>query len=108
MYYNIKESGARIRTLREQVGVSRTVLAFRIGISADALRKIERGTNGCRIDTLILLAEYFQVSLDYLICRKNFIEKTADIFKGLEEQEAMFLLKMVESLKENLVCLKDG
>ncbi len=108
MYYNVKESGARIRLLREKAGISRHALAEGIGISADALRKIERGTNGGRIDTLVLLAEYFQVSLDYLVCGIRDREETGSIFAGLKENEIMFLFKMAESIKENMVYLKNG
>ena len=108
MYYNVKESGARIRSLREMAGISRTGLAEAVGVTADALRKIERGTNGSRIDTLVLLAEYFHVSLDYLVCgyRDRAVEK--GIFEGLDENEICFLKRVAESIKENMVYLKNG
>ena len=107
MYYNVKESGARIRSLREMAGISRTGLAEAVGVTADALRKIERGTNGCRIDTLVLLAEYFHVSLDYLVCGNRDGAGKEGIFEGLEENEICFLKKVAECIKENMVYLKN-
>lgn len=108
MYYNVKESGARIRFLRERAGISRTGLAEAAGVTADALRKIERGTNGSRIDTLVLLAEYFHVSLDYLVCGYRDSAGEEGIFEGLDENEICFLKRVAESIKENMVYLKNG
>ena len=107
MYYNVEESGKRIRLLREAAGISRAGLAEIIGVSADALRKIERGTNGGRIDTLVQLAEFFQVSLDYLVCGNRGRKETEGIFAGLEDNEILFLYKIAESIKENIGYLKN-
>lgn len=50
-------------------------------------------------------AEYFKVSLDYIVCGcEN--NRYADIFCGLEEKEILFLRKMAESVKENMGYLK--
>jgi bacteriophage CI repressor helix-turn-helix domain len=105
VYYNIAESGARLKKLRNQEGLSREVLAETLGISSETVRRIERGKNGTSIDTLVLFAEYFKVSLDYIVCGcEN--NRYADIFCGLEEKEILFLRKMAESVKENMGYLK--
>lgn len=105
MYYNIAESGARLKKLRNQEGLSREVLAETLGISSETVRRIERGKNGTSIDTLVLFAEYFKVSLDYIVCGCE-DNRYADIFCGLEEKEILFLRKMAESVKENMGYLK--
>ena len=84
MYYNIAESGARLKKLRNQEGLSREVLAETLGISSETVRRIERGKNGTSID-----------------------EVTVDGVKvHLEEKEILFLRKMAESVKENMGYLK--
>lgn len=108
MYYNIVESGERIRKLRENKGISRAVLAEKVSLSTDAVRKIERGTNGGKIDTLVLLAEYFGVSLDYLVCGCMQKERQeSGIFAGLRENEVKFIQKTVENLRADIICLRE-
>ncbi len=68
MYYDIVNSGERIKIeLRAARRMTRQQLAEQIGLSVDALRKIEAGVNGAKIDTLISIAELcFILTLDYL------------------------------------------
>lgn len=63
MYYDIVNSGERIKELRAARRMTRQQLAEQIGLSVDALRKIEAGVNGAKIDTLISIAELFHISL---------------------------------------------
>lgn len=56
MYYDIVNSGERIKELRAARRMTRQQLAEQIGLSVDALRKIEAGVNGAKIDTLISIA----------------------------------------------------
>ena len=53
VYYDIVKSGERIRGLREKFNLTRQELAERIGLSVQALKKIELGMNGTKIDTLV-------------------------------------------------------
>lgn len=72
MYYDIVNSGERIKELRAARRMTRRQLAEQIGLSVDALRKIEAGVNGAKIDTLISVAELFHISLRvYLHLCKN-------------------------------------
>ena len=64
MYYDIVESGKRIKELRQKERMTQDSLSERLGITKNAYQKIERGANGAKIDTLIELAEIFNVSLD--------------------------------------------
>lgn len=107
MYYNIVESGERIRKLREGRGISRAALAEKISLSTDAVCKIERGTNGGKIDTLVTLAEYFGVSLDYLVCGCTQEGQECGIFTGLRENEVRFMRKTVEHLRVDILCLRE-
>ena len=68
MYYDIVNSGERIKELR----AARRMTRQQLGLSVDALREIEAGVNGAKIDTLISIAELFHISLRvYLHLCKN-------------------------------------
>ena len=72
MYYDIVNSGERIKELRAARRMTRQQLAEQIGLSVDALRKIEAGVNGAKIDTLISIAELFNIAFRvYLHLCKN-------------------------------------
>lgn len=57
----------RLKELREAKGLSQTQLANELGISQQAYARYEKGDRKPKISTLIKLADYFDVSVDYLI-----------------------------------------
>lgn len=57
----------KIYTLRKKRGLSQEQLAEQLGVSRQAVSKWESGTALPEIDKLILLSEYFNVSIDYLV-----------------------------------------
>lgn len=67
MEYEPKEVGNRLRMLRKHRGYSREKIAECIGRSPKYYADIERGTCGMSLETLIGLADFYHVSLDYLI-----------------------------------------
>ena len=66
------EFPARLRKLREERRQSRVVVAELCGLSRGAIRYYERGERAPTMDALIAIADYFEVSLDYLTGRTNF------------------------------------
>lgn len=62
----------RIRQLRVLRGVKVSELSRDLGIIGnDTIRKYERGEREPNIKTLIALADYFDVSIDYLVGRSD-------------------------------------
>ncbi|HIU68014.1 MAG TPA: helix-turn-helix transcriptional regulator [Candidatus Caccomorpha excrementavium] len=61
----------RIRNLREDKDITQTQMAEYLYIKQTTYSKYERGTINIPVDTLIRLADYFDVSLDYLVGRTN-------------------------------------
>ena len=57
----------RLQKLREKKRISRRVLSELCGLSSDAIRRYERGEAEPRIDSLILIADFFEVTTDYLL-----------------------------------------
>lgn len=57
----------RLFELRRQAGLSQEELANLLGVTRQAVQKWEAGTSRPDMDNLVSLAEYFKVSLDYLL-----------------------------------------
>ncbi|MDE6531677.1 MAG: helix-turn-helix domain-containing protein [Lachnospiraceae bacterium] len=58
----------KIYTLRRKSGLSQEQLAEKIGVSRQAISKWEGGLSTPELDKLKALSEYFQVTMDELIC----------------------------------------
>ena len=71
MYFNQVEFGKRIRDERSKLGLTQEELANDLNISHGHLNKIEKGKEGCSIDLLLELADYFGVSTDFLLVGKR-------------------------------------
>lgn len=67
MYYDLVESGKRIKNLRKEKGLSQNALAETLGIHVKTVSKAERGIIGLSVDNLLIIADYFDTSLDYLV-----------------------------------------
>lgn len=60
----------RLQSLREQKRISRIVLSELCGLDPDAIRKYERGEREPTLKSLMAIAEFFGVSVDYLVGRE--------------------------------------
>lgn len=69
---NSRESIAiRLRKIREENGLSQAAAAKRIGMSATRWNNYEVGVSIPECETLVLIADYFSVSTDYLLGRTD-------------------------------------
>ncbi len=59
----------RLRALREDSDLTQLELAKLIHSSRVAINSYENGYRQPNVETLIRLADYFDVSLDYFLCR---------------------------------------
>jgi len=67
MYYDTIETGKRIQELRKGKRLTQEQLAEKINIGERHLQKLESGERGGSVDTLVEIAFFFHVSLDFLI-----------------------------------------
>ena len=101
MYYDLVESGKRIKSLRMQRGLSQDSLSEIVGIHVKTVSKAERGIIGLSVDNLLMIAGYFDVSLDYLVkgkCDKRLDSKLNAMLESLsvEQQESIYeILKSI-------------
>lgn len=68
---NLNIFSVRLKTLRNESKVSSSSLASSVGVSRPAISQFENAANAPSIDTLIALADYFDVSIDYLVGRSD-------------------------------------
>lgn len=61
----------RLKELRKKKHMTQQRLAIELNISQNTISRYETGANEADYKTLILLADYFQVSIDYLLERTN-------------------------------------
>lgn len=66
----------RLQRLRESRGMSRRILSELCGLSTNLIAVYERGECDPTATSLIAIADYFGVTVDYLLCRETRTEKT--------------------------------
>ena len=104
-----------LKELRQNKGVTQQHIADLLGISRGAYTNIENGKRQPAFDTVSTLADYFDVTVDYLLGRKE-NEKPAAISDGLsggdissipesELDELLVELLVALDIDENLVRL---
>lgn len=71
-YIAANDFSARLQRLREREGKSRVVLSQLCGLPDSSIRRYERGEIKPNVDSLIAIADYFNVSVDYLLGRTNY------------------------------------
>lgn len=59
-----------LQSLREKQRISRIVLSELCGLHPDAIRRYERGECKPDLESLIAIAEYFGVTIDFLVGRE--------------------------------------
>ena len=64
-----------LKKIRKEKGLSQLKVAMDLSISREALSYYENGKRSPDISMLMILSEYFNVSIDYLIKGKEFIKK---------------------------------
>lgn len=59
----------RLKQLRKKRGISQLRLAMELGMSQNTVSRYENGEREADYKTLILIADFFNVSIDYLLER---------------------------------------
>lgn len=61
----------RLKELRIKRGITQQRLAIELNLNQNSISRYESGLRKADYQTLILLADYFQVSIDYLLERTD-------------------------------------
>lgn len=67
----MNDFGSRLKEIRKNQGVTQKQVAVAIGASERGIQNYELNERKPAFDALIALADYFDVSLDYLVGRSD-------------------------------------
>lgn len=67
----------RLREVRMSSGLTQQNMADKLGISLNAYQKYEQAERSPSLECLVSIADIFDISLDYLLCRDNFMKSHA-------------------------------
>lgn len=107
---------SRIKQLRENRGLIQEIWASELGITQQMLSKYERDVLCIKVDVLKRIAEYFNVTTDYLLgvseVKRDLqgqmkVNKTLDtyydlieIYKGLDEYDQEMVWSIMQTVKK--------
>ena len=107
---------SRIKQLRENRGLIQEILAAELGITQQMLSKYERDIVCIKVDVLMKIAEYFNVTTDYLLgiseVKRDLqgqmkMNKTLDtyydlieIYKDLDEYDQKMVWSIMQTVKK--------
>ena len=107
---------SRIKQLRENRGLIQEILAAELGITQQMLSKYERDVLCIKVDVLKRIAEYFNVTTDYLLgvseVKRDLqgqmrVNKTLDayydlveIYKGLDKYDQEMVWSIMQTVKK--------
>ena len=63
--------GNKIRELRKKKGITQISLQMQTGIEQSLISKFESGERTPPTETLVLLADFYNVSIDYILYRTD-------------------------------------
>lgn len=101
--------GSRLIELRDELNLTREELADKLNITYSALSKYETNKRFPDKETLGEIADFFNVSVDYLLCRTNIkryedfppeVKRLAELFAGVDGAKAEKLEKILLEVKE--------
>jgi len=95
-----------LKTLRAEIGVSQQALADAIGAHQQSVHRYENGDYEPDIQTMNLLADYFDTSIDYLVGRTDIRKKIERVGKyELNQQEMTVVDNFRELAPQYRKCL---
>ena len=90
---------SRIKQLRENRGLIQEILVSELGITQQMLSKYERDVLCIKVDVLKRIAEYFNVTTDYLLGIEKIPEAVLDV-SGLTEDDVKAVQVIVDAFRK--------
>jgi len=94
--------GERLKELREDQGMTQNDLAICLNISRTSVSAYELNTNEPSLDILINIADFFNISTDYLLCRTKEKHNLNLLNSGNKE----LLLKLYDAINSYKILKK--
>ena len=87
----------RLKELRKKVGISQAELGSKLGVTGQTVLNWESGLYEPKIEYLIILADFFNVTIDYLVERPSTVTKADEIYNELSKISYDDLVKFIVS-----------
>lgn len=87
----------QLKKLRQSDQITQEHLAQKTSTTASSISCYEKNRRKPSLDTVIKLADYFGVSVDYLLGRKQILEINLD---GLNEDDKLVILHILQDFKK--------
>lgn len=105
--------GDRLKELREDMGLTQEQLSIRLDITRQQLSNYETNKYQPSFDILIRISDFFNVSLDYLLCRtkqkENIIIDNEIILEVLNDRnKKKIVIELCKSLNDFKITKKDS
>ena len=102
--YN-KEIGRRVRSVRMMNNLTQDNLGDMLGITGQAIQKIEAGENMITVNSLIIMCEKLDVTPDYILFNRANTERDVELsfetMEGNQKLQLLFRLLLYVSKVEN-------
>jgi transcriptional regulator with XRE-family HTH domain len=123
MVFQMDTVGSRLKLLRASTNLSQKAIGEKIGTKQSAINRYENDQSELSYKMLLLYADFFDVSLDYIFCRTNdpqgrlygndspyLKRKMADKEEWQQFVEACFdpSSPMFARLKESMLTMMEG
>ena len=106
---NYRALGERIQRRRQQLGLSQNGASEKLDLSTSFFSRVERGEKVASLETIIRIANFFELSLDFLFqdsIKHNVSNKLktelSQIFTDKTPEETERLLAWLKMLSENM------
>lgn len=102
--YDLSSVGERVKELRKKSEKTQEEVSGALGMNLKTYQAVEGGRRVGRVDTLCILAEYFDTTVDYLLGSDKEIERSIEIcyqnlsndMKLLAKKQIIALLKVMQ------------
>ena len=81
----MKKFGENIRKLRDRHDMTQEALGKLLNVTQSTIAYYESGKKQPTLETLIIIADYFEVSTDFLLNRTNVVSTASEISKSDSE-----------------------
>lgn len=100
--YNVRESAKRLKRLRKETHKTQSQVADEMGISVDTIRKNEQGVRGLSVDSVLMYAEYYEKSIDYIVRGVNETCVVTDILSRYSKDKQRKAMNILVGILDNL------
>lgn len=102
MYYDVNKTAGIIKELRKHRELTQEVAAEEMEINIKTYQAAEQGSRGLSIDTLCIIADYFMVTLDYLVTERRGANEWSGLVENLTDEQKAQLFSIASNMISTL------